>query len=380
MKEKDYVMNYIEFLEKNKEGIIKEYPELKKFVARTYSLWKEVMQDFFDYRNRLHSENPKAYQELPNIADCFSAIINIRKAGKGEYPEWYSKELEDLCIKNDILVNCDRELPVFNFRLLDDFKVYANNLKDKELIDIVQDLEKNHKRTFVREDLEVRVILEKERPLSGKTYANIVLGQDIVLKNVEIKETETEKGKSINFQIPTIKTYEKDGKKIYIHSADISSTNENTKKEVIRAIREATLEAINSENGVGESIAKEVYQKEIEGFNKIDMVKAYVKPLKPEYNENYKAGATVYLGDIVKLNNVSYREYTNSKEETKDMISFPSRKYEKDGEENFDDQIILLSGLRSKVKDAIVSQYISEIERANEAEAESQEEDYEEEM
>ena len=227
------------------------------------------------------------------------------------------------------------------------------------------------------EDLTVKVELrkhtsEKNPELVG--FANITLG-DIVLKGVAVTERETEKGKITNFQMPTVNKYEtKDGETKYVSSAEIKSANTENESKITKAIRSALIGAITNETQnergayEGSSVAKDVYNK--------DMIKAYATPVD---GEKLKADATVYVGNVLKLNEMKLIEYTNKENETNTMLSVPSKAYEKDGETKYDDQILLLNGLNGKVKSAVEESYESELQKAQEPEV-KQEEDEEEEM
>lgn len=229
---------------------------------------------------------------------------------------------------------------------------------------------------------------EKDEKLRG--FADLNIG-DIVIKDVAVKEFESKENEGetyFGFQMPTSRSYEKtleDGtkEKVYIPAVELIKKKDTI--ELVKNIRECITQAMtNSE--VNEH-GKKVAESTMEILYDNSLIKAFARPIESENRPNLKASATVYVGNIVKINDVLLTEGTKENGEKFSGISFPTSKpYEKELEDGTKEKVYqekvftIGEGMRNAIKDKIEENYLEVLEKQskeNESKEQEDEEDLE---
>ena len=109
-----------------------------KLLFKIDKLEENLNNDFMQYNSKLYKENRIGYTEMPyNLEECLNRITRIDinnnqidTKEKVPYPKWYSRELEDLFVRHDLVKGLKQ------FETLEELKDISKELDDEELIDI----------------------------------------------------------------------------------------------------------------------------------------------------------------------------------------------------------------------------------------------------
>lgn len=261
---------------------------------------------------------------------------------------------------------------------------YEENFKDSNLNkNKINKNESEEKKMNIK--VEVReATSEKDAKLRG--FADLNIG-DVVIKDVAIKEFESKENEGetyFGFQMPTSRFYEKekeDGtkEKVYIPAVELKCTKAEDTKKLVKEVRKLITQAMDysEKNEYGKKVC---FNDDFAlDYNK-DKITAFVNPVNNENRPNLKGFATVYLGNVVKINDISITEGTKENGEKFTGINMPSKVREIDGEKKFKEKVFPVGkGMRKAVVQAIEESYLETLEKQSKEEEQKQEEDEEEE-
>lgn len=218
-------------------------------------------------------------------------------------------------------------------------------------------------------NLKIKVELRKaesEKNPELRGFADVTMG-GFVIRDVAVKEKETEKGPIVNFDMPNARKYQtEEGKTQYISAVEIANKDDNIKSNIIREVRKALTDALaqTEANEYGRFVSE---RETTINFDE-EHITSFVKPVETEKDESLKGFATVYIGGVLKLNDIAVREFQNSETgETFNAIQMPQKAVEKDGETTYKDKVFPIeTGLRGKLKESIMNAYTEEISKEKE--------------
>ena len=231
--------------------------------------------------------------------------------------------------------------------------------------------------------MEVKVDLfarksEKHPELVG--FANLTVG-GIRIENVAIKqsvgEAVGEMGKrKYSFQVPSRNTGLKDeqGKDKYVKCFEISPKAENAADggKLVNGIRKAIEAAVKAPTNEYKAQSASV---EVDIPYDQNHITSYVNLASSEKDENLRGFASIYVGSILRINDVALKEFTNK--ETKERfasINFPSRdtgKQDANGLPEYKENVYpIVKGMRQNMVDACVNAWSYENNMAKKQEKE----------
>lgn len=264
----------------------------------------------------------------------------------------------------------------------DEYEAY---FKDQNFND--SNLKKNINNNYEREEKKMKIKVEVKETTSEKDeklrgFATLTL-EDIVIKDVAVKEFESKENEGetyFGFQMPTSRFYERvkedgDKEKVFIPAVELKSTKEEDTKRLVKEVRELITQAItySEKNEYGKKVC--LNENFTFNYNK-DRVTAFVNPINKEYRPNLKGFATVYLGNVVKINDIVMTEYQNSETGEKfTNISMPSKVREVDGEKKYEERVFPIGeGMRKSIVQAIEENYLETLEKQSKENKEQEEE------
>lgn len=228
------------------------------------------------------------------------------------------------------------------------------------------------------ENLKIKVDLRKvesEKNPELKGFADLTIG-GIVIRDVAVKTKKTEKGEIVNFDMPTSRKYEtQDGETKYVSAVEISNKNEDVKKSIIREIRKALISALTEEKP--NEYGKYTIERDTDITYNSDNITSFVNPVSTEKDTSLKGFATMYIGGVLKLNDIAIRELQNNETgEYFKVIQMPQKAVVKDEETTYKDKVFPVEpGLRTKMKESIEESYEKEIMQDEEVQKEDEEEE-----
>lgn len=266
---------------------------------------------------------------------------------------------------------------------------YEEYFKDQNFNDY--NFKKNKINKNEREEKKMKIKVEVREAVSEKDaklrgFADLNIG-DVVIKDVAIKEFESKENENATyygFQMPTSRFYEKekeDGtkEKVYIPAVELKCTKEEDTKKLVKEVRKLITQAMDysEKNEYGKKVC---FNDDFAlDYNK-DKITAFVNPVNNENRPNLKGFATVYLGNVVKINDIAMTEGTKENGEKFTGINMPSKVREIDGEKKFEEKVFPVGeGMRKAVVQAIEESYLETLEKQSKEEEQKQEEDEEEE-
>ncbi len=268
---------------------------------------------------------------------------------------------------------------------------YEENFEDQKFYDSNLNKNKiNKNESEEKKIMKIKVEVKEERSEKDEKlrgFADLTLG-DVVIKGVAVKEFESKENEGetyFGFQMPTSRSYEKekeDGtkEKVFIPAITLKGKEEKDTKELVKNIRDCITQAITSSET--NEHGKKVVEGEIDLDYDKDKIIAYARPIESENRPNLKASASVYLGNIVKINDVLLTEGTKENGEKFSGISFPTAKpYEKtleDGtkEKVYPEKVFTIGeGMRNAIKEKIEESYLEILEKQSKEEEQKQEEE-----
>lgn len=226
--------------------------------------------------------------------------------------------------------------------------------------------------------------VQSEKNPNFRGYATLTIG-DMVIKDVAVSNvpSKTKEGETfIGFSLPQ-RTYQVKNEETgveetkYSPIVEIKSEKEEDTKKLVSSIRKTLSETFSQE-------PNEYGFKEKE--NEVDIpydpskVTAYATPRTSEKNENLRAFANVYVGNVVRINDMAVTEGT-AKDGTKFLsTNMPQRSYQdKEGVKKWEDQVFPTSkDLRVAINDKVKESYDYAMNRENEKTEEAKEPEGEE--
>lgn len=194
---------------------------------------------------------------------------------------------------------------------------------------------------------------KSEEESKVRAFASVMLVSNdskssITITNVPVVEKESKSGtKFLDYYMPTRSREDENGERKFSNLAELSSKDESRAEklriEIQDAIRKAYLGKCD-ENGLKHS--------QIESGIEVDMnnVMAYTRQATSEKNPNLKGFLTAYIGDVIKLNNISVTEGINNETgEIFTAINFPTNGPDKDG--NYHDITFTTGDIKNKIKE-----------------------------
>ena len=194
-------------------------------------------------------------------------------------------------------------------------------------------------------------------------FANLTVG-GIKIDNVAITETDVGMGKKrINWQVPSRPVENNEGKTIYIPCFEIKGSEEKSQDagKIISSIRGTIEEAMKAEPN---EFKAQSATKEVEVEYDQEKVTSYTNPVQSDNNPNLRAFASIYVGSILRINNVALTEYEKDGQ-SQAGLNFMSRQVQnKEGNQEYKEQVYpIVKGMREKMKEATVNSYFYEMKQ-----------------
>lgn len=225
---------------------------------------------------------------------------------------------------------------------------------------------------------EIRKVEKEGSNLKG--FADLTIA-GVVIKDVAVKEMDSKEGKYFVFEMPLANKYENSkGEMVYIHTADLSCKDSEQEKNLIKEVRKVITNAMLSKepNEYGRYVAEKDTGIE---YDK-DFILSYANPINVDNYPSLRATGTVYVGGVLRLNQVRLTEYFDQEKNVDYFnVNFPSKKFEKDGETLYKEEVFPIEqGLRKKIASSMQEAYINELEKeANKGKETAQDEEEHEE-
>lgn len=212
---------------------------------------------------------------------------------------------------------------------------------------------------------EIRKVEKEGSNLKG--FADLTIA-GIVIKDVAVKEMDSKEGKYFVFEMPLANKYENSkGEMVYIHTADLSCKDSEQEKNLIKEVRKVITNAMLSEkpNEYGRYVAEK--EAGIE-YDK-DFVLSYANPINADNYPSLRAIGTVYVGGVLRLNQVRLTEYFDQEKNADYFnVNFSSKKFEKEEagtvKVEYKEEVFPIEpGLRKKIASSMQEAYIKELEK-----------------